>query len=250
VRRLSVPESGRSTQIVSQPALMEGDNSVRRHFAAFLRLLKGRPRAFAGAVALFVLSLCLAAPNHIALLARPNTARRTAKQAAQRLLALCDNLQGPSSIDTFPTYFDDTHISTSDRICRRRVWTGFVLADGQLLSVVMSDATGSLVYVFHAGEAAGAASHHSTPASVCSAALAAKVYLQTVRALEMIPRRAEVALAGRPTMNAKKRIWQVTWRVRDAAAHSQYQVKVGLREQDGRLVYAANRDEASRYVVR
>jgi hypothetical protein len=175
--------------------------------------------------------------------ARQQGAHWTAEQAGRRMLALCDNYKGRCTLEGLPSYYGDAWLPISKRFCRRNIWVGFVHADGQMLDLVLNEKTGNLVYVLNGDKMATAADGRQINASVKTPAQAARLSMHVERALQMFPRKAEVALLRITAPNTREKAWHVIWQVWDKPRAVAYQIKVVLQQHDGRLIEATNSQE-------
>jgi hypothetical protein len=228
---------------VLDAGVLGGDTDVRLNVFKFAGLL--RPTRFKSAVLLAAAtvagSVCL--PRIHGVHARPKSARWTAEQVGRRMLALCDAYKGRCTLEGLPSYYGDAWMPTSKRLRHRSYWVGFVHADGQMLELVLNDKTGNLGNVLNGGEMATAADGLQVNGGIKTPAQAARLSMHLVRTLQMIPRKADVALVGIPSVIHREKAWQVTWRVWDKPMAAAYLVKVALRQHDGHLMDAANVQE-------
>ena len=108
----------------------------------------------------------------------------------------------------------------------------------QLLTLVMNDKTGDLIYAFNTTDCPAVSSLGGVP--VNTPVQAARLSIQFAMRLQMVPPRSEIALAVEPSRARLGDTWRVRWRVRAAEGASPYAVTIVLNRYDGHLLSLAN----------
>ena len=175
--------------------------------------------------------------------AHPAGSHLSAAQASRRMLTLCNQYDGPCEILATPFYQDDTNLASPPYTLHRKVWQGMLHSNGQIVHMVVNDLTGNLAGMYYGGEAAKTSVKQFTVASVSTPLQAARLSLRYLRALEIVPANAQVALSGKPDSVHSSDQWWVYWKVRSARGKSPDLVKAALSSRDGKVQLALDHQQ-------
>ena len=172
----------------------------------------------------------------------PPGAHMSRRAVRERCLQCCLRFGNSAQLYTEPRFTNQRLKDQKGSLYSRQIWTTYSIVDGKTYFMEWNDRTGNLICMMPLYM-----NLRDAPPIVTSPDAAARIGLNHLQEMEMLPVGAKLQLVDTPIPLPALYTWYTHWRIYPPAANTPYEILLYLDAHNGALITLVNRKEERAY---